>query len=167
MPISDVVKTKRDGTLTFTDGAGVPNTLTVDFEAGDFNLSIPGPTVVSNLDRGQFKATPSLRYSDDAPMTATFTAMLRDLSDASYATLEEIILQSGDVGTNWVSTLGADAEVFTLTLGWTIEGTDHGDASDHSIDLPFCQVTGSLSEGDPNQISISITSYANFPTIVS
>ena len=165
MAISTVVKTKRDGTIKIEDGT--TNDLTVAFETGDFNLTIPGAAVVANLDRGAFGGTPSLRYSDDQAMTATFTAYLRDLSDASYATLEEIILQSGDVGTNWVSTLGADAEVLTFNVVFTIEGTDHGDASDHTLTLPHCVITGSLAEGDPDTVSISITSYANFPTAIT
>jgi len=163
MAISTVVKTKRDGTLTFSDGSGPANTLTVEYEAGDFNLSIPGPTVVDNLDRGSMVG--SLRYSDDAPMTATFTAYLRDLSDATYATLEEIILQSGDVGSNWTSTLGSDEEVFTLDLTWEI--VEPGATPDHSLQLERCVVTGSLSEGDPDQISISVTSHALYPTSIS
>tara|TARA_Y100000310_G_C20685161_1_gene818510 strand:- start:1077 stop:1532 length:456 start_codon:yes stop_codon:yes gene_type:complete len=151
--------------LKFEDNAAA-NSLTISYEAGDFQLSI-GANVVANLDRGKFGATPSLRLSDDQAMTATFTAYLRDFSDATYATLEEIILQSGDVGSNWVSTLGSDAEVFTLDLTWTVEGTDHGDASDHVLTIPFCHVTGSLSEGDPNQVSISITSYATLPSTIT
>ena len=166
MAISTVVKTKRDGTLKFEDN-GAANSLTVAYEAGDFNLTIPGASVVANLDRGQLGATPSLRLSDDQPMTATFSAYLRDFSDASYATLEEIILQSGDVGTNWVSTLGATAEVFVLDLTWTVEGSDHGDASDHVLKLPFCHVTGSFAEGDPDMINLSITSYAILPSTIT
>ena len=166
MAISTVVKTKRDGKLTLKDNGGA-NTLEVAYEAGDFNLTIPGPAVVNNLDRGKFGANPSLRYSDDQAMTATFSAMLRDLSDAAYATLEEVIMQSGLVGSGWVSTGGANAEVFTLDVTFDIEGTGHGDANDHSLTLPNCVVTGSIAEGDPDTISISITSYSNFPTAIS
>jgi hypothetical protein len=63
--------------------------------------------------------------------------------------------------------MGATGEVFTLDLEWTIEGTNHGDASDHVLTLPFCVVTGSLSEGDPDQISISFTSYSVYPSSVT
>jgi len=160
MAESTIVKTKRDGTIKFKDNAGV-NVYTVAYEAGDLSVSIPGPTVISPLDRGEFGDPPSLRYSDDAAITGSFTAYLRDLTDDGYSTLEEIILQSGDVGNNWVSTLGSDAEVFALTLEWTIADPD----GDHVMTLPYCVVTGSLSEGDPNQVSISFTSYANFPSV--
>ena len=166
MSESLIVKTKRDGVLVFKDLAAA-NTYTVAFEAGDLNISIPGPSVISPLDRGSLGSPPSLRYSDDAPITGSFTAYLRDLGDAGYSSLSEIITQTGHVGTTWVSTMGALGEVFTLDLEWTIEGTNHGDASDHVLTLPFCVVTGSLSEGDPNQISISFTSYSVYPSSVT
>jgi len=164
MAISSVVKTKRDGVLVLKDNAAA-NTLTVAFEAGDLNLSIPGPSVISPLDRGSFSSPLTLRYSDDAPITGSFTAYLRDLTDNGYSTLSEVILQTGDVGNNWVSTMGADAEVFTLDLEWTITGP--GAEADHVLTLPFCVVTGSLSEGDPDQISISFTSYSVYPSAVT
>lgn len=166
MPYSTIVKTKRDGTLTLLDNGGA-NSLTVAYESGDFSLNIPQEAVNAFLDRGSLGSPPSLRHGDDQPMTGTFTAYLRDLSDAAYATLEEILMQSGFVGSNWVSTMGANGEVFTLTLRWTVEGTNHGDAADHTIELPYCHITGALAEGDPNTISISFTSYAVRPTIVA
>ena len=144
MPASTIVKTKRDGTLTFTDN--LANSLTVEYEAGDFSMSVPGPSVSDTLDRGVM--TGALRYTDDAPITATFTAFLRDISDASWATLSEIIMQSGDVGSNWESTLGPNSEVFTLDLLWTVAGSSHGDPNDHTVGLGRCVVNGSLSEGD-------------------
>lgn len=166
MPISSIVKTKRDGTLLIADNGGV-HSLTVAFSAGDFNLTIPGPTVNNFLDRGQITSPPSIRYGDDAPMTFSFTGYLRDLSDATFATLEEIIMQSGFVGTTWVSTMGATGEVFALSLTWTIAGIAHGDAANHVITLPYSVFTGSLAEGDPSNISISGTSFALYPTIVT
>lgn len=164
MAISPIVKTLRDGTITFSDNGGA-NTLTVAYETGDLSIDIPQEGVANFLDRGRIGATPSLRYSDDAPMTGSFTAQLRDLSDAAYATLEELVMQSGFVGSTWVSTMGANGEVFTVTLVWTIEGTDHGDSADHTLTLPYCVVRGGFAEGSPNTINISFTSYAVRPTV--
>ncbi|MBC8425450.1 hypothetical protein H8E07_15125 [bacterium] len=166
MPISTIVKTKRDGTLTFEDN-GAGNTLTVQYEAGDLSFTVNGEGVNNFLDRGLIGSPPSVRYGDDQPVTGSFTAYLRDLSDAAYATLEEIILRSGDVGANWVSTMGANGEVFTLTLRFTIEGTDHGDASDHVLTFDYANVTGTMAEGDPDTISINFTAYEVRPTVVT
>ena len=166
MSESTIVKTKRDGTIKFLDHTGA-NTYTVAYEAGNLNISIPGPTVISPLDRGSLGSPPSLRYSDDAPITGSLTAYLRDLGDAAFATLSEIITQTGHVASTWVSTMGANGEVFTLDLEWTIAGLVHGDSADHVLTLPFCVVSGSLSEGDPDQISISFTSYSVYPSSVT
>jgi len=181
MPISSVVKTKRDGILTLgalsggafdlTTGAlkAGAKSLDVAYEGGDFNLSIPGPAVNNFLDRGQFSDPPSVRYGDDQPLTWSFTAYLRDLSDAAYATLEEILMQSGYVGANWESTIGdaaGCAEVFAIGLRWKMLGTVHCDATDHIIILQYNSVTGSLAEGDPNTISLSGTDFEVYPTVI-
>lgn len=166
MPVSTIVKTKRDGTIRFKDNAAI-NILEIQYEAGDLSISIPGPSVISPLDRGSLGSPPSLRYSDDAPITGSFTAYLRDLGDGADATLSEILTQTGQVASAWVSTMGATGEVFTLDLEWTIAGIVHGRAADHVLTLPYCVVTGSLSEGDPDQISISFTSYSVYPSAVS
>lgn len=165
MAESTIVKTKRDGTLTFSDLAGA-NTYTVSYEAGDLSLTIPGASVGNYLDRGRMPDPPSIRYQDDQPITGSFTAFLRDLSDAVDVTLFEILAQTGVVGSSWVSTMGATGEVFTLKLTWTIAGTIHGDAGgDHVCELDHCYVTGSVSEGDPDTISISFTSYTLYPDV--
>lgn len=162
MAESTIVKTKRDGTIKFSD-LGASNEYTVAYEAGDLTIDIPGPTVTNSLDRGIMGATPSLRYGDDQPMTGSFTAQLRDISDATDQTLFELIAKSGAIG-GWTSTLGANAEVAAVTLTFTIEGTDHGDAADHTVVCNHCVVTGGISEGDPSTISISFTSYDLYPT---
>ena len=167
MTISLVCKTLRDGTIVFEDNAA-GNTLTVAYEVGDLTIDVPQETIVNSLDRGEIGATPCLRHGDDQPMTFSFTARLRDLSDAAYATIEEIVMLSGDVGANWVSTMGtATGAVFTLTLRWTVAGLAHGDAADHEITLPFCVVRGGFTEGAENVVNITGTSYAVRPTIVS
>jgi len=164
MAISTIIKTKRDGSLAFTDkDAG--NSFTVSYEAGDLSISIPGRGANNYLDRGQITAVPSVRYTDDAPLTGSFSAYLRDMSDASYATLMEIMCQTGEVGSSWNSTLGNNAEVFCVKLTWTVEGTDHGDSSDHVCAMDHCYVTGSVSEGDPDTLTINFTSYSVYPTL--
>lgn len=164
MAESTIVKTKRDGTLTFSDLAGA-NSYTVSYEAGDLSLTVAGATVNNFLDRGRMPNPPSIRYGDDQPLTGTFTAYLRDMSDAVDVTLFEILTQTGVVGASWVSTMGATGEVFTLKLTWTVAGTIHGDAADHVCELDHCYVTGSVSEGDPDTISISFTSYVLYPDV--
>ena len=184
MPISTTIKVKRDGTLTIASlGGGAFNlatgallagadSLVVAYEAGDLSIEIPGPSVSHFLDRGRIVSPPSVRYGDDAPVTGSFSAHLRDLSDAAYATLEEILMRSGFVSTSWessrASAAGAgDAEVFAVDLKWDVEGTAHGDATDHIIILPYCVLTGGFSEGDPNSIKVSFTAHVLYPAVIS
>lgn len=164
MPESTIVKTKRDGTITFSDLGGA-NTYTVSYEAGDFSLTIPGTTVNNFLDRGRITAPPAIRYGDDQALTGSFSGYLRDAADATYATLTEILTQSGEVGASWTSTMGANGEVFTLKIVWTISGLIHGDPSDHVLEFDYCYVTGSLTEGDPNVVNIDFTSFVTLPTV--
>lgn len=161
MPEGTVVRVKRDGTLKIKDGT---RDYTVAYEAGDLNITIPGPTVNVFLDRGRFGTTPSLRYGDDQPMNITFSAYLRDLTDATYATLAEFILQSGYVDSTWVSTLGSSAEVQTYTFEWTTEGSDHGE-TDRVVTCNHAVFSGSIAEGDPSSINLTVTSYDLYPTI--
>jgi len=164
MAVSTITKNKRDGTITFSDNAGA-NSITVAYEEGDLSITVPGESVSHYLDRGRITSTPSIRYLDDQPVTFTFSANLRDVSDATDEILTELILgPSGRIGTNWVSTMGANGEVFTVTTLFTIEGTDHGDAADHTLTMNFCRLTGSIAEGDPDTISISGTAYDLYPT---
>ena len=164
--VSSIIKTKRDGTILIEDGTAItPLAITVSYEQGDLSVEIPGRTVNNFLDRGEFGEIPSLRWGDDQPITWSFTANLRDLTDDAAGTLMDIITDSGYVGSDWVSTLGANAEVKTFKLTFTIEGTDHGDAADHTLEMNHCVVTGSISEGDPDTISLSGTSFIVYPTL--
>ena len=165
MAVSTIVKTKRDGTLTIKDGTGTPLELVIAYEQGDLNISIPGPAVNVFLDRGVLGATPSLRYGDEQACSGSFSAYLRHPTDATDEVLLDLITQSGQIGTNWVSTLGANAEVNTYTLVFAIAGISHGDSANYSITLNHCVFSGTVGEGDPNSISINFTSYDSYPTV--
>ena len=168
MPISTIVKTLRDVTILFEDGTS-PTTekLTVAFEEGNLSLNIPGVSVEAFLDRGQFGATPALRYGNDQPITGSFTAYLRDLADGSYITLESILTNSGYFASTWVSTLDSagNAEVKTVKMTITYEGTDHGDAADHTIVLAHCFITGSITDGTPSTVQINFSDFEPYPTV--
>ncbi len=184
MSESTIIHTKLDGVLTLgsqcTAGGGAfsasaavnsgADSYTVAFEAGDFSLTIPQPAVSSYLDRGGFTSPPSLRYGDAQAMSFSFSCFMRDLTDASAPALIDIINNQGYAGSNWVSTLSTsiaddDSEVFAIDLRWVI--TNQGDATDVSkLVLPYCTVNLSLSEGDPNSVSISGTSWASKPSVI-
>lgn len=165
MPESTVVKNMRDGKLTLRVSA---NTYEIKYEEGKLTLNIPGRSVAVYKDRGRFAdtlhGTPSLRYDQDQEMTGSFDCYLRDISDGSYVTAPEFILHSGQYGASWGSTLGANAEVKTCDLLWDVEGSDHGDGSDHQLLLQWVVLNGAIGEGSPNRVTINFTSYDIYPT---
>jgi hypothetical protein len=166
MAESTVAKNMRDGTVTVKVGA---NSYVIKYEEGTMQLNVPGPSIANYLDRGRLADTvggvPSLRYNEDQPMTGSFSAYLRDISDGSYVTAPEFILKTGQYASLWGSSLGANAEVKTVDLQWDIVGTTHGDASDHQVLLPYTVLTGAMAEGSPNKVTINFSTYVLYPTV--
>ncbi len=181
MAESTKIHTKADGELIIGGAAnsasntwdtsgnlniGAP-TYTVSYEAGDLSVQVPGPAVSNFLDRGKITSPPSIRLADDGPITFSFTAYLRHITDGSATTLFDLLNNTGAVAAGFVSTTSTsnvsdDAEVFTVDLRWNIE--NQGDSGDtHFVILSNCFLTYSVSEGDPNSISISGTSYSVQP----
>ena len=167
MPESTGVRTKRDIQIMYADSGGV-NSYTVAYEPGDLSLDAPMEAVNLYLDRGVIGATPSIRYGDDQPMTFGHTAYLRDIGDtaAAYATLPDVLFRytGGYVASTWVSTMGSNSDVVTVTTSIAIDGSIFGEA-DKTLTLAFCSVRGSLADGDPVTITVAGTSYATKPTL--
>lgn len=159
MAMSGVVKNFRDGTILIEDGT-TPTALavTVQYEAGDFategfNESQHDVTVYP--DRGDFG---SLRKTNQKYPTFSFTAHMTDLSDATDKLLWNIVNKTGAFASA-KSTSGTTADVYTVDITWTVEGTNFGDSADHSLKLEDCRLEISVSEGDPSSFSISGTCY--------
>jgi hypothetical protein len=167
MPESTVIKTKRDGQILFAD-SGAVNTYTIIREDGSFTLNVADHSIVHVLDRGVIGSTPLIRIGDEAPMSGGFSAYLSDLGDTanSYTSLNDLIMRFNAryVASNWISTMGANSDVFTMTLTYTIDGTPFGEA-DKSLVIPFVVLRGNVAEGDPTKFACSFTSYAVRPTL--
>jgi len=160
MAHSTTIKNFRDGTLVISDGAGSPATHTVQFEAGDFSVSglLPnGKELATYLDRGDLA---SIRHTNVTFPSGSFSMHMSDITDAGYSTAADLMLKKGS-HSSAVSTLGANAEVYTVKLTLTIEGTDHGDGNDHTIVLDDCACSVDFAEGDPNSLSVSFTTYGS------
>ena len=167
MAESTIVRTKRDGIIAITDGT---RTYTVAYEPGNFTADIPDVAVNLFLDRGVIGTTPSIRKGDEAPMSGSFSAYMRDILDTAgsptYVTLLDLcLILSGEyAATTWVSTIGASSDVTTWTLTWLVDGTFAGE-SDKTMTFTFTVLRAKISEGDPNMIEVSWTSYQKHPTI--
>ena len=158
MAASTVIKHYTDGTITLTDGAGTPATLTVPFTNGDLEISglSADPNEINAYEtRGTLH---SLRKGKRKYPQVSFTAMIADYSDATDQTLLDMILRQGSFASA-VSTRGANADVYTLNLKLTVEGTDYGDAADHEVTVNDVAWEISISEGEPNTVKLTGTVY--------
>lgn len=166
MAYSAVVKTKRDGLISLADnsGFGGANTLDINAEPGDFSMTAAQESRLDFLDRGRLVT--SIRYGDDTGLTGSFSTYWRDSTDAGVATLFDVLNQSGYTASNWVSTLGATRDEFLVDLRLSIEGSDHGDGSDHTITITDVSLDYSFTEGDPNVTSVNWRSHTDVrPTL--
>lgn len=175
MPESRIVRTKRDGQIATLDNGGA-HTYVTAWDPGDFTWDVPAEAVNAFLDRGILSGTtgivfapPNLRYGDEQPMTLGFTAHLRDLGDLdnTYATLPDIVFRypGRHVDTSWISTLSGFSDVFTVTVQLTIDGSAFGEA-DKTLVFPYTVLRGSGTEGDPDTINVTGTSYTARPLLV-
>lgn len=152
MPISSVVKNFRDGTITLADN-GI-NTLTIQYEAGDLSLSGVNQGNYEHtkyLDRGDLG---SIRKTNRSFPTGSFSCQMTEFSDASNTNIWDLINKTGAFSTA-VSTLGANADLYTLKITLSVEGTNFGDSSDHTLEMDDCRCTIDFSEGDPSSFTIN------------
>lgn len=160
MSLSSVVKNFRNGTIRIYDATGVPLDVTVEYEQGNFSISGLKRKLnetVTYLDRGELG---SVRHTNRTFPTFSFTAHMTEFSDATNENLLDIIMRTaGSAFASAVSTLGATADVYTLNVSLTVEGTDLGDASDHVLTLTNCELSIDFAEGDPNTFTINGTVY--------
>ena len=154
MAISSVVKNFRDGSIQLKDGTGTPLTVTVQFENGDLSLSGTNQGNYEHtkyLDRGELG---SIRKTNRMFPTGSFTCQMTDLSDATDRLIWDIVNKTGAF-TAAVSTLGANADLYTLDVVLTIEGTNFGDSADHVLTMEDCRCSIDFAEGDPSNFTIN------------
>jgi len=153
-----VVKNYRDGTLTLSDATTpTPLSVIVQYEAGDFSitgLSQGNTEVTTYLDRGDLG---SVRLTSRTFPTFSFTAHMTDLSDATNKTLWDAVNKTGAFASAQSTILTSD--VYGLKVLLSVEGTNFGDPTDHSLELNGCHLTIDFSEGDPNSFSLNGTVY--------
>lgn len=164
MAYSTVPKVRRDGVIQLIDGTGVPVTLDIAYEEGNFTFDKPGggdspaaQTIVR--DRGVIT---TVRKGDDEPITGSFSAFFRQFTDGSEAgSVIDFITKDGNYSGN--TSTGASGSVFVehycIDIKYEAEGTDFGDDADHSTTLSKCVCTFSFAEGDPSAFTINFTCY--------
>lgn len=160
MAYSVVPKTKRDGLITLIDGTGVPVTLEVAYEDGNFTFSDPQQfSELVVMDRGNFAA---IRKQDEQAKTGSFSFHFRQFTDGSEAgSVRDFINQTGNYSGN-TSTGGAGVpyiEHYCIDIKYTADGTTFGDDGDHTVTLAKCVCSLDFSEGDPSSFTLNFTCY--------
>ena len=149
MAVSGVVKVRRDGVITLTDGAAA--SYTVAYEDGDFSADkLTGVNAADRVvirDRGTIVG---VRKGDDPVGSLSFTVHLRELTNNTDAVLLDFI-----TGKNAAATLtsagGVGYEQFMLNCKMTIDGQDLADSTATFSKVLF---TADMSEGDPDKLSL-------------
>lgn len=158
MAASTVIKNFRDATVVFADGTTpTPLSLTLTLESGDFALSglNQGNTEATTyLDRGELG---SVRLTSRTFPSFTVSCHMADLSDATDKLIWDAVNKTGAFASA-VSTISG-SDVYGLKVTLTIEGTNFGDAADHTIVLNGCHCSIDFAEGDPNSFTINGTVY--------
>ncbi len=160
MAYSVVPKTKRDGLITLLDGTGVPVTLDVAYEDGNFTFSDPQQfSELVVMDRGNFAA---IRKQDEQAKTGSFSFHFRQFTDGSEAgSVRDFIKKTGNYSGN--TSTGATGtpyiEFYCIDIKYKAEGTDFGDDADHEVTLSKCVCSLDFSEGDPSSFTLNFTCY--------
>jgi hypothetical protein len=166
MAASTIIKNLNDGTITLSDGTGSPVTLVVPFSVGDLTISDlkqKQNETARYETRGVFNVA---RHTSRIYASGSFSFMIADYSDATNQTVLDFVRKQNSFSAN-VSKYGANADVYAIDIILTVEGTNHGDPSDHTLTIPYSECVMTLSEGDPNQGTISFTTTATAAEIAA
>lgn len=158
MATSSIIKNMCDGTITFKDGSGTPISCQVRFDNADFSVDGLKAKLRETNAYQHRGVLSSVRHTTRTFPTFSMTCSMSNFTSAGADTVSDAILKNGAFASA-VSTLGANADVFTLDVLIVEEGSDFGDSSDHSFGLEDCELSLSYAEGDPNTFSISGTVY--------
>jgi len=154
---SNIVKTKRDGQVTLMD-SGAANTLIADFSVGDWSVEMAKAEMIIIRDRATIRGA---RNGDDPVISFSFTVHMRAIHDTGNDTLLDFIGLGSAAGTMGATTLtsvgGTGYEPFLVDVKFVDDATALGDSKSYTLKLLKCQLIGTITEGDPNQISIAGT----------
>jgi hypothetical protein len=158
MAASTVIKNFRDATVLFNDGTTpTPLAVTLSLESGDFALTGLNQGNIESttyLDRGELG---SVRLTSRTFPTFSVSCHMADLSDATDKLIWDAVNKTGAFAAALTTIPGSD--VYGLKVTLTIEGTNFGDAADHTIVMVGCHCTIDFAEGDPNSFTINGTVY--------
>lgn len=160
MALSTIIKTGADGSILLSDGTGTPLTLAVRFSNADINIggltnSLREVTTI----QARMK-TIGLRKGAPVYPTIAFSCYLSDLGEATSGTIFNWEGKTAPYASRVKTHSIGDLDTYDVKL--TIEGTDHGDAADQSINCKDVHGTWTFTEEDGgNKAAFSGVIYGN------
>jgi hypothetical protein len=157
-------KVGRDGTVKFYDnaGAGGANTFTASFIRGDFSANAGAKAeAIDIFVRGIWKGR---RRGNNPIHEGSFSLPLVQFTNGTNDVILDVLDGTGAIGLDWTKHT-ASIEEWNVGMLITIEGTDHGDAADHTLDFQGVVLTWDLAESPNGETSINVSwSAPNFAT---
>lgn len=146
---SDLVKTKRDGIVRLISGD--PTTYIANFNVGDFTFEQTKSALVVIRDRNTIAGA---RRGDDPEINFSFSCHLRALNDNANDVLLDFV--NGSLGSATLTSTGGNGyEPFLCTVEFEMDGTSLGDSKVYKATFAKCQLTATITEGEPNSIAIA------------
>lgn len=152
MAVFDHAMVPRDGSIIISDNASAIS-MTVPYEEGNFQFSELGAGYMDVLIVKSRGIPMKPRYTEVKEVEFSFDCIATDFTDAVEKLITDAILKRG-AWAGAVSTLGATADVFTLTCKFQAEQTNYGAGADSSLLLKHCMLSFGFAEGLPGKFSI-------------
>jgi hypothetical protein len=155
MPVPTVPVIPRDGTITISDATAItPLSVVVLYEDGDFTI---GPFRQGNMQTQEFYDRGieyAVRRTTEAPLDFSFSAHAVDWSDTTRNNVVDAFCKTGGFSAG-VSTLGASADAWAVTIVFGADQTTYGATTSGSITLTYCVGEVSFAEGLPGKFTVS------------
>jgi len=158
MPASNIVKVQQGSAVKILDGTS-PSPLEFtglyydgDFQCDDLVYERESIPITVN---GVFQGVAKGNYR---PITGSFTVKYTGQASSTTNNPASVLdfIQSANAYATAVSTVaGYDQQLRTIVL--TCEGTDFGDASDHTLTFLKCEVRAAFQAGEPSTWTIDFT----------
>ena len=157
MALSTVVRVRRDGKTTLTDGV---RSQEIAYENGNVTFNVEKAERIVIRDRGTIVG---VRLGDSPVLTISFDVHQRLLTTNASGdySLIDLIDNTGAVNGVWTKASAA-IEPWNLNQTFTIEGTDHGDNADTVATFTHVVYSWSFKEGDPNSVPVTGEFYGGY-----
>ena len=151
MAESAVPKVPRDGTLVIKDGTTpTANEYSVQYSDA-VSYTDTQTAAIHVFNRGSRVYT---RKGNDGIPSLSFTVLLASFTDGTDGTILDAMTKAGAFS-SWVKVLST-VEHYNVTGVFTLEGTDHGDDTDHTVTCTGLRLVDyAVSEGEPMTITVN------------